>query len=157
NYAQHYAMSDNSFGSTFGPSTPGALNLVAGQTHGFIEVDPTTGQQVPTPGSFVLASPDANGVGTVINDPAPAFDDCSDADHTSANTLAAAQDSNKNIGDLLNAENITWGWFQGGFKPSTPYDASTGALAKCDTTHTNLVGASVKDYSPHHNPFEYYA
>ena len=32
NYAQHFAMSDNSFGTTFGPSTPGALNLVAGQT-----------------------------------------------------------------------------------------------------------------------------
>ena len=27
-------MSDNFFGSTFGPSTPGALNLVSGQTHG---------------------------------------------------------------------------------------------------------------------------
>ena len=28
NYAQHFAMSDNSFSSTFGPSTPGALNLI---------------------------------------------------------------------------------------------------------------------------------
>jgi len=28
NYAQHYAMSDNSFDTTFGPSTPGALNLI---------------------------------------------------------------------------------------------------------------------------------
>src|SRR5579875_3723958 len=27
NYAQHFAMSDNSYGTTFGPSTPGALNL----------------------------------------------------------------------------------------------------------------------------------
>ena len=34
NYAQHFALSDNSFGTTFGPSTPGALNLVSGQTHG---------------------------------------------------------------------------------------------------------------------------
>jgi phospholipase C len=34
NYAQHFAMSDNSFGTTFGPSTPGAINLVSGQTHG---------------------------------------------------------------------------------------------------------------------------
>src|SRR5215467_6439819 len=32
NYAQHFAMSDNSFGTTFGPSTPGLLNLVAGNT-----------------------------------------------------------------------------------------------------------------------------
>ncbi len=34
NYAQNFAMSDNSFDTTFGPSTPGALNLIAGNTHG---------------------------------------------------------------------------------------------------------------------------
>src|SRR5947209_4657818 len=34
NYAQHFSMSDNSYGTTFGPSTPGALNLASGQTHG---------------------------------------------------------------------------------------------------------------------------
>jgi phospholipase C len=34
NYAQHYAMSDNFFDTEFGPSTPGALNLVSGQTGG---------------------------------------------------------------------------------------------------------------------------
>ena len=28
NYAQHFAMSDNSYSTTFGPSTPGALNLI---------------------------------------------------------------------------------------------------------------------------------
>jgi hypothetical protein len=33
NYAQHFAMNDNSYGTTFGPSAPGALNLVSGQTH----------------------------------------------------------------------------------------------------------------------------
>jgi phospholipase C len=32
NYAQHFAISDNFFGTTFGPSTPGLLNLVAGNT-----------------------------------------------------------------------------------------------------------------------------
>jgi len=34
NYAQYFSMSDNSYGTTFGPSTPGALNLVSGQTNG---------------------------------------------------------------------------------------------------------------------------
>ncbi|MEV5535325.1 alkaline phosphatase family protein [Saccharopolyspora shandongensis] len=34
NYAQYYAMSDNSYNTVFGPSTPGALNLISGQTHG---------------------------------------------------------------------------------------------------------------------------
>src|SRR3984957_2081633 len=34
NYAQNFAMNDNSFGSTPGPSTPGAIEVVSGQTHG---------------------------------------------------------------------------------------------------------------------------
>ena len=38
NYAQHYAMSDNSFGSNFGPSTPGAINLISGQTNGVVDI-----------------------------------------------------------------------------------------------------------------------
>jgi hypothetical protein len=36
NYAQHFGLSDNHFGSTFGPSMPGAINLVSGQTAGAI-------------------------------------------------------------------------------------------------------------------------
>jgi phospholipase C len=153
NYAQQYAMSDNSWDATFGPSTPGALNLISGQTHGFREVDSVTGAQVPTPGTYTLADPDANGVGTVINDPDPAFDDCSDKNHTSTNTLAAA--TGTNVGDLLNARGVTWGWFQGGFRPTTPAGGSA-TYAVCGATHTNVVGASVVDYSPHHNPFAYY-
>jgi hypothetical protein len=35
-YAQHFAMSDNNCGTTFGPSTPGALNVTAAQTYGAI-------------------------------------------------------------------------------------------------------------------------
>jgi phospholipase C len=154
NLAQNFAMSDNSWDTTYGPSTPGALNLVSGQTHGFIEVDPATGLQVPTPGSYTLASPDATtGVGTIINDPDPAYDDCSDTNHTSKNTLAAST-GGKNIGDLLNAKGVTWGWFQGGFKPTTPYTGTGYAI--CGATHANIAGASAVDYSPHHNPFAYY-
>jgi len=33
-YAKHYAMSDNFYTSNTGPSFPGHLNLVSGQTHG---------------------------------------------------------------------------------------------------------------------------
>jgi len=58
----------------------------------------------------------------------------------------------KNIGDLLNDEGVTWGWFQGGFRPTT----TTNGWAVCGATHTNVGGAQVVDYSPHHNPFEYY-
>ncbi|WP_237554902.1 MULTISPECIES: alkaline phosphatase family protein [unclassified Streptomyces] len=159
NYAQHYSLGDNSYSSTYGPSTPGALNLVSGQTHGVISVDPKSGTENPkqtaAPDAYTVVSPNAKGVGTVINDPDPAFDDCSDTSHTSANALAVMQ--GKNIGDLLNAKNVSWGWFQGGFRPSTAWDGKQGDYANCQgSTHTNIGGAASVDYSPHHSPFEYY-
>jgi phospholipase C len=152
NYAQQFSMSDNSFDSVFGPSSPGALNLISGQTHGFRAVTSVTHQ--PTTDAFAVAAPDGNGVGTVINDPDPAYDDCSDNGHTSTNNLAAA--TGTNVGDLLNDRGVTWGWFQGGFAPTTKANASH-PFATCGATHTNVGGASVVDYSPHHNPFSYYA
>ena len=130
NYAHHFAMSDNSFGTTFGPSTPGALNLVAGQTHG------------ATPDT--IAGFVANG--TAISDPNPVYDDCS------TGSTPKISMSGQNVGNLLNAKNVTWGWFQGGFRPSS----TTGGRAVCGIAHTNIGGASIPDYSAHHNPFEYY-
>ena len=35
NYAQHFALNDNNYTTQFGPSTPGAINLISGQTNGF--------------------------------------------------------------------------------------------------------------------------
>ncbi|MFF8942091.1 phospholipase C [Streptomyces sp. NPDC014864] len=158
NYAQHYSMSDRAFSSVYGPSTPGALNLVSGQTHGVVSMDPTSGTENPkqtsTPDPYTVKSPDTKGVGTVVNDPDPAYDDCAGKNHTSGNALAAMQ--GRNIGDVLNAKHVSWGWFQGGFRPSTAWDGQQGHYAKCETAHTNVGGASVVDYSPHHSPFEYY-
>jgi phospholipase C len=159
NYAQHYSLGDNSYSSNYGPSTPGALNLISGQTHGVISVDPKTGTENPkqtaTPDPYTVLSPDAKGVGTVANDPDPAYDDCSDNSHTSTSALASLQ--GKNVGDLLNSKKVTWGWFQGGFSPSTAWDGKQGDYANCQsTTHTNIGGAASVDYSPHHSPFEYY-
>ncbi len=128
NYAQNYALSDNSFGTTYGPSTPGALNLISGQTHG------------ATPAT--LGSATLNG--TDLNDADPTYDACS----AKSGTFAM---SGKNVGDLLNAQGVTWGWFEGGFVPSS----TTGGVV-CATAHTNIGGASVKDYIPHHEPFQYY-
>jgi phospholipase C len=160
NYAQNYAMSDNSWDATFGPSTPGALNLISGQTHGAISVDATTGKQTAEPDADIVHAPDSSGVGTVIADPDPAYDDCADANHggaTPPKTLdALAALSGKNIGDLLNAKGVSWGWFQGGFRADVAATDSSTGLAQCTTTHTNAAGASALDYSPHHNPFEYY-
>src|SRR5262249_25763191 len=130
NYAQHFALNDNSFGTGFGPSTPGALNLTSGQMHG---ATPAT-----VPGNV------ANG--TVIGDPRPLLDDCSPA------TGTKIQMSGTNVGDLLNAKSLTWGWFQGGFRPSS----TVNGQAICATAHQNVAGATVKDYIPHHEPFQYF-
>jgi len=149
NYAQNFAMSDNSFDTQFGPSTPGALNLISGSTNNAIAVNPQTGAQVNDPNT--VGSPNAQGVGTVFGDPDPAFDNCSGNSHTSTNNLAALQ--GQNVGDLLNQKSITWGWFQGGFKPTS---TNAAGFAVCGASHTNIGGFAVPDYSPHHNPFSYY-
>ncbi|HEV7176772.1 MAG TPA: alkaline phosphatase family protein [Solirubrobacteraceae bacterium] len=89
NYAQHFAMSDNSYGTNFGPSTVGALNLVSGQTHG-----------ASGPSTEVTA-------GSVTGDPQPSGDVCTNRDNVTM--------SGRNIGNLLNDKGVTWGWFNGGF------------------------------------------
>jgi phospholipase C len=152
NYAQNYAMSDNSWDTTFGPSTPGALNLISGQTHGGTAFDPKTGAVLPA--STAVSSPNAKGVGTVIGDPDPVYDDCSGNNHVSTSALVGM--SGQNVGDLLNKRSVTWGWFQGGFTPTTAWDGKAGDYAKCDATTANIAGATPKDYSPHHSPFQYY-
>ena len=58
-----------------------------------------------------------------------------------------------NIGDLLNARHVTWGWFQGGFAPTS---TNSAGYAVCGASHTNIAGNTVADYSPHHEPFQYY-
>jgi phospholipase C len=128
-YAQNFAMSDNSFGTTFGPSTPGALNLASGNTAGAIPAN--------------LPRISANG--TVIGDVDPTYDDCS-----VGTTIAM---TGRNIGDLLNAAGISWGWFQGGFRPT---NRTLDGNAVCGSSHINIGGANVRDYSPHHEPFQYY-
>jgi phospholipase C len=148
NYAQNYAMSDNNWDTVFGPSSPGAINLISGNTHGVYAVDPVTHEKVSDP--YVVQSPDANGVGTMINDPDPAYDDCSGNNHTSKNNLGVM--TGRNIGDLLNSKKVTWGWFQGGFRPT----GSANGYAVCGATHPNVGGIAAVDYSPHHEPFQYY-
>ena len=167
NYAQNFAMSDNSFGSVYGPSTNGAINLVSGQTHGVIvETELSSRSPTPvlvtTPGTVVVDNA-ATGEGTLIGDIDPFFDDCSPG--TTAKFLG------KNIGDLLNAKNVTWGWFAGGFAP-TVTAAENGGIAVCGASHAGHPGVAqpnaefdgpdaalhnpVTDYVQHHIPFQYY-
>jgi len=50
----------------------------------------------------------------------------------------------KNVGDLLNQKEVTWGWFQGGFIPSARKPDGT---AVCATSHTTVAGFTSADYA----------
>jgi phospholipase C len=152
NYAQNYSMSDNDFDPDFGPSTPGALNLASGDDGGGYAVSPTTGAKESDPGS--VGSVNSSGVGTIYGDLDPAYDDCSDSNHTATSPVGVM--TGKNIGNLLNSAHITWGWFQGGFAPTTTAAKSKTGYAQCDSAHENVGHYSVLDYVPHHDPFQYY-
>jgi phospholipase C len=137
NYAQHFAMSDNLYGTTFGPSTPGALNLISGQSNGVIATLNGTGDEVD------------GGAGSlsVVGDPDPLGDTCSNP------TRNQVRMGGKNIGDLLSAAGVTWGSFMGGFDlTATNANGTTG----CKRSSTGLSGTTA-DYIPHHAWFEYYA
>ncbi len=139
NYAQHFAMSDNSYCTVFGPSTPGALNLISGQTNGIaVNLNPSSNFEVS----------DGNGGLTLISDADPVGDVCS------APTRNQVQMAGKNIGDLLNAAGISWGAFMGGFDLSvTNSNGTTG----CKRSSTSSLTGTTGDYIPHHAWFQYYA
>jgi phospholipase C len=180
-------MSDNSYGTTFGPSAPGAISVVAGNTG---NVDTAHEANSPSVASATTPNADltADGLGgySLTSDAQPYWDDCSTRD--------AVALRGKNIGDTLNAAGLSWGWFEGGFKPSTSYQdalAAVGASGQptsiftpgqfknggfqnqvphssnqgiCNAVHP--VGIALggtgqygykDDYIPHHEPFEYYA
>ena len=69
--------------------------------------------------------PDGTGGRTLIDRAQPYYDDCSTRD--------AASLSGRNIGDNLNAAGLSWGWFQGGFRPSTSFATATGGAQPTST------------------------
>lgn len=142
NYAQHFAMSDNSYGDQYGPSTPGAINLVAGQTNGLRIT-------VATRPSYAIV--DGQGGMTMIGDVDPGLDSCSNASGKAAHAMMTG----KNIGDLLNDGSVSWGWFQGGFDLTVTN--ANGSVGCRRTTHSENTNLDVTDYVPHHEPFQYYS
>ncbi len=187
NYAQQFAMSDNSYGTTFGPSAPGAINLVSGDTGG-VDVS----HEANAPSISTSTSPDADltedgkGGFSLTSDAQPYWDDCSTRD--------AVALSGKNIGDELNAAGLSWGWFEGGFRPTTTYQAALAATGNAGQPTSKFLPDEFKaaefqkavphstnqglcdavspvgeglggtgqwgfkdDYIPHHEPFQYYA
>jgi phospholipase C len=187
NYAQHYAMSDNSFDTGFGPSAPGAINVASGNTG---NVDTTNEANNPSIATSAAPNADLTADGTggysLTSDAQPFYDDCSTRDAVALH--------GQNIGDVLNQAGLSWGWFQGGFAPSESYTAGLAAIGKtgqpdstfipdefatagfqsavahssnqalCDAVHP--VGVALggtgqwgykDDYIAHHEPFQFYA
>jgi phospholipase C len=176
NYAKHFAMSDDFFGTTFGPSSPGAVNLVSGNTG-------NVGLQINGANTDGDTVSDGHGGSSLVSDAQPYYDDCSTRD--------AASMTGTNIGDELNRAGVSWGWFQGGLRPTTSFAQATGGTQPtgtftpdefkgkfatapasdqglCNAVHP--VGAAIggtaagptnygnkDDYIPHHEPFQYYA
>jgi phospholipase C len=146
-YAQRFAMSDSYFETGFGPSTVGALNLIAGDTshatggcaHAQAAGCRLEGDRLYLEDELELIA------GTVVGDPQPEFDDCSTRD-TAALT-------GPNVGELMNRAGLRWGFFEGGFRPSARKDGH----AICATAHDSSAGGQKADYIPHHEPFQYYA
>jgi phospholipase C len=146
NYAQHYALNDNSFGTTFGPSYIGAQNLVSGQNNGVIATNAAPGKKGGSNLDREITS-DGNGGITTLNDPQPLDDVCS--------TRGAIEVGGKNIGDLMNEAGVTWGFFQGGFDLSVVNaNGSTGCKR---STFSAVSGYTSADYIAHHEPFQYSA
>jgi phospholipase C len=185
NYAQHFSMSDNAYGTTYGPSTPGAFNVTSAQTYGALcgatsatindsacanppgydptdvaASDLTTSASGPTP----VSGQPAAGPGTTYSDGDPTYDICSylpSADggdgRTPAQTITMG---GNNVGEEMSNAGTTWGWFEGGFDNGyVPGPGTTPPTTAqiCAEKHTNVGGGSAVDYIPHHEPFEYYA
>lgn len=152
NYAQHFAMSDSYYQTNYGSSTPGHINLVSGQTHG------------ATPGNLTKQAYTSQG--TMIGNPDPKYDDCSLSkedtffvpyfkDPAPNAFPPVIEMTGKNIGDLLNAKNITWGWFSAGFKPAP--DSISAVTKNCSSgMHDNGYGVKTHDYYASMEPFQYY-
>ncbi len=141
NYAQNYAMSENDYDTTFGPSTPGAIDVSSGQSADSHAVTPA-GVKTTDPGAITPG-------GVTYGDIDPYYDQCSDSNHTSTNPEDVM--TGKNIGDLMNAKHITWGWFQGGFSPSSHNKGG----AVCGRESENIAGTELQQYTPHWNPFQF--
>ena len=139
NYAQHYALNDNAYGTTFGPSSVGAVNLISGQTNNVTDS--------MSAGSDIVG--DGAGGETLISDANPLGDTCS------GTTGAQVQLTGTNIGNLLNAKDITWGWFEGGFDLSIKNPNGTSGCGR--NTTSAVTGVTESDYIEHHEPFQFYA
>jgi phospholipase C len=188
NYAQHFALNDNFYGTMYGPSTVGALNLIAGNTQ-LVVPSPGIAQTLSggilpdVSGVLIHANNQTTGAGmtatetvvgsdnsgttgnfSILGDVRPYGDDCNPNSNVLTLDSIGNGGTHRNIGDLLNAAGVSWGWFQGGFAP-TSYDPpnpnvfpqTNASLAVCGSLHEAADGTPKVDYIAHHEPFQFFA
>jgi phospholipase C len=138
NYAQRYAMSDNSYGTTFGPSSPGAINLASGNT-GNVDMAHTANSPSIATSAKPNADLTADGQGdySLTSDAQPYYDDCSTRD--------AVAMSGSNIGDELNSAGLSWGWFQGGNRPTISFAAAASAVGNAGQSTATFIPDEFKN------------
>lgn len=138
NYAQHFAMSDNSHGTVFGATLLGHLNLISGQTNGVL-------QNLNGTGSLTDGG---DGSSTVIANADPIGDVCGT---TTKEELTMA---GPNIGNSLTNAGVTWGWFVGGFNLTIVNPNGTTGCNR--STTSRFTGVTESDYGIHYDPFQFY-
>jgi phospholipase C len=144
-YAQRYALDDNAYADAYGPSTPGAIEVVSGQTNGMLLLKTTQKPSTMLFPSYYIN--DGQRGYTMMGDVDPAGDVCS-------SPTDQVQLTGRNIGDLLDDAGISWGGFMGGFDLTTTNANGTTGCRR--TTHSPVVGTEIADYIAHHNWFAYY-
>jgi phospholipase C len=155
NYAQYFALNDNSYTSQFGPSTPGAINLIAGQLNGLSAMNNNV---VDSMGNLIHKTHEAFADNsnspanlTLIGDGDPLYDVCSNP------AIDQVTMAGRNVGDLLNLAGVTWGWFEGGFDLTITNSNGTTGCARSTTAAAPGIPFTSTDYIPHHQPFQYFA
>ncbi|CAB3776404.1 phospholipase C [Pararobbsia alpina] len=154
NYAQHFAMSDNAWTDTFGPSTPGAIEVVSGQNNGLTLAANLFNPAITTSTNAIS---DGNGDNSMTGDLDPTTDDCSIQAQVAGGgntTNPTAMMKGKNIGDLLNTKGLTWGGFMGGFDLTITNPNNTTGCKR--STFSDILNANSSDYVQHHAWFQYY-
>ena len=133
-------MSDNSYGTNFGPSTPGAINLISGQTNGVVEPSNGRGETVRRQWRSLALS--VTPTRSAMCAPTPA----GGLVHSAAKISATYSTPPTSPGDFSPVA----------FNLSTTNTQRHHRLQ----AHHHFSGhqqTTKADYIPHHQPFQYYA
>jgi phospholipase C len=126
---------------TYGPSVLGHINFISGQTHGAIIVNPRPPNETSTSDGTRIVN------GTLIANRDPAYDD-----RSNPNFSVMAMEG-KNIGNLLNEKNVSWGYFSSGFIPSIK---TVDGNWHCTYSGVQSNNTPIDHYYSDVEPFQFY-